>query len=192
MELPLFPLHTVLLPGGILPLRIFEARYLDMVSSCMRNDGGFGVCLLKGGTETGKPMGFHHTGSLVKIVDWEKLPDGLLGITGQGEQKIRILDSRLQADGLVIGEAELIDDEPEAPLPEEYAVLGQLLETILTEVGPPYSELGGDYNEARWVGSRLVELLPLDFQEKQKLLEMDDPLARVAQLHDAVDNMRYS
>src|SRR5215213_566751 len=104
MEFPLFPLNTVIFPGGMLPLRIFEPRYLDMVSNCLRNDTGFGVCLIKRGRETGQPAEIFTIGTLCKIVDWATLPDGLLGVTAQGERKIKVMASRVQSDHLLVGQ----------------------------------------------------------------------------------------
>ncbi|MGI9301553.1 MAG: LON peptidase substrate-binding domain-containing protein, partial [Gammaproteobacteria bacterium] len=125
-----------MLPGGVLPLRIFETRYLDMVSDCMRKNAGFGVCLVKGGRETGVPAGYHETGTLAKIFDWESLPDGLLGITASIESKIRIADSRLEPNGLLVGEVEVLEQETDAPLPKEFSWLSELLANITTELGP--------------------------------------------------------
>ena len=180
MELPLFPLNTVLLPGGVLPLRIFEPRYLDMISACMRRDSGFGVCLLKGGRETGVPSDYHETGTLAKIIDWETLPDGLLGVTASAESKVHITDSRLEPNRLLVGEVEVLEQETDAPMPEEFAWLGEFLSNIVPELGSPYDKLIARYDSAAWVGGRLTELLPVDLTLKQTLLELDDPLERLS------------
>ena len=89
-ELPLFPLNSVIFPGGALPLRLFEPRYLDMVKDCMRNEHGFGIALIKNGNELGQAAKVYKTGTECRIADWETLPDGLLGITAYGETKIHI------------------------------------------------------------------------------------------------------
>lgn len=191
MEIPLFPLNTVIFPGGMLPLRIFEPRYLDMVSNCLRADTGFGVCLIKSGRETGQPAETYGIGTLCKIVDWTTLPDGLLGVTVHGERKFSVLGSSVQPDHLLVGQVDLAPEETEKPLPPEFKPLSELLERIIAELGPPFSNLAGFYAQAGWVGARLTELLPLDLPVKQRLLEMDDPHARLAQLREVMVNMHY-
>lgn len=191
MEIPLFPLNTVIFPGGILPLRIFEPRYLDMVSNCLRTDSGFGVCLIESGLETGHPAEIHFTGTFCKIVDWAMLPDGLLGITAQGERKLRVLTSRIRADHLLLGQVELLSEEMEMPLPPAFEPLAELLRRIIAELGPPYNNLPSFYAQAGWVGARLAELLPLDLDFKQRLLETDDAHARLIQLRDSLVTLRY-
>ena len=100
IQLPLFPLHTVLFPGGPLPLRIFEARYLDMVSQCLQEDSGFGVCMIRHGREVGEPASTENMGVVARIVDWHQRHDGLLGITAIGEQRFRIASVRIQDNQL--------------------------------------------------------------------------------------------
>jgi uncharacterized protein len=191
MEIPLFPLNTVVFPGGVLPLRIFEPRYLDMVSVCLRKEIGFGVCLIKTGRDTGEPAQIHLTGTLCKIVDWATLPDGLLGIIAQGERKVRVLTSRARDDHLLLGEVELAGEETEKPLPPEFEPLSELLQRIIAELGPPFSQLPSFYGQMGWVSARLTELLPLDLAMKQWLLEMDDAHARLTRLHEAMMSMHY-
>ncbi|MGH6609641.1 MAG: LON peptidase substrate-binding domain-containing protein, partial [Burkholderiaceae bacterium] len=106
MQIPLFPLNTVIFPGGVLPLRIFEPRYLDMVSNSLRTDTGFGICLLRSGWETDRRARIHPMGTLCKIVDWTSLPDGLLGITAQAAARIRVVSSQMRSDNLMVGEVE--------------------------------------------------------------------------------------
>jgi uncharacterized protein len=191
VELPLFPLNAVVFPGGVLPLRIFEPRYLDMVSRCLRTDTGFGVCLIRSGRETGQPGEIHFTGTLCKIVDWTTLPDGLLGVTARGERRFRVLHTRIQADQLLVGQVEPTVDEIEQPLRAEFEPLRELLERIITELGPPYSELPGFYGQAGWVSARLTELLPLDLGIKQQLLEINEPGARLSRLREAVASLNF-
>jgi Lon protease-like protein len=191
MEVPLFPLNTVIFPGGVLPLRIFEPRYLDMVSDCLRSDGGFGVFLIKSGQETGRPAEIHLIGTLCKIVDWTTLPDGLLGITAHGERKLRVLASRTRSDHLMLGQVEFARDDSNVSLLPEFQALAELLRRMITELGPPYSKLPALYEDASWVSARLTELLPLDLISKQTLLEMDDARARLAAVRDAMVKLRY-
>ena len=106
MEVPLFPLRTVLFPGGPLPLRIFEQRYLDMISSCLKRDEPFGVVLIRSGSEVGSAE-VYDSGTLARITDWYQGSDGLLGITATGTDRFRIRSSSRQPDGLLIGDVEI-------------------------------------------------------------------------------------
>ena len=107
MEVPLFPLRTVLYPGGPLPLRIFEQRYLDMISRCMKTDSPFGVLLIRKGSESG-PAETFDIGTLARITDWYQGSDGLLGVTATGTERFRLLSGRRESDGLLVGEVELL------------------------------------------------------------------------------------
>ncbi|ACL73505.1 LON peptidase substrate-binding domain-containing protein [Thioalkalivibrio sulfidiphilus] len=188
MTLPLFPLNTVLFPGGRLPLRIFETRYIDMVRRCLRTDSGFGVCMIREGAEVGQAAEVQPVGTLAMIADWEGRPDGLLGITARGERRFRILRTWVQPDQLLMGEVEPMDEPAATPLPEEFLSLATLAERILTELGEPYASLPREPDNAVWVGARLAELLPVDHTVKQRMLETDDPLARLFMLRDAMLN----
>ena len=179
-RLPLFPLHTVLFPGGVLPLRVFETRYLDMVSDCLRNDHGFGVCLIRAGREVGTAPDCHGLGTLARIRDWDRTPEGLLLITAEGERRFRITEQTVRADQLIVAEVDYLDDPPPQPLPLEYARLARLLDALLDDLDAPYRDLPRRLDDAGWVGARLVEFLPLDPLEKQSLLEEGDVLARLA------------
>ena len=123
----LFPLNTVLFPGGPLRLRIFEPRYLDMVSRCMREDCGFGVALIVAGREAGGAAQTVEIGTLARIVDFEQLDDGLLGITARGERRFRILHVHQESDGLNVCQVEWRDEEARAEVPPQHAVLAELL-----------------------------------------------------------------
>jgi Lon protease-like protein len=190
--IPIFPLHSVLFPGGPLALRIFEARYLDMVSRCLRDESGFGVVLIREGKEVGKAADVFDIGTLGQISYWEQRKDGLLGITVTGEQRFRILESEVQANQLRIAEVELLPNTGPAPLPEAYQHLATLLERILDELGHPYITLTRQYGDAEWVGARLAELLPLELEQKQRLLQMDDSLQRLERISELVAGLRSS
>jgi Lon protease-like protein len=127
MDLPLFPLNTVLLPGGRLPLRIFEPRYLDMVRDCMREGTGFGVCLILDGSEAGRPATPARFGTEARIVDFDTLDDGLLGITAEGTARVRVDALRVTAAGLAIGSVERLPPDPPLPVPAQHALLATLL-----------------------------------------------------------------
>jgi Lon protease-like protein len=181
-EIPLFPLGTVLFPGGPLSLRIFETRYIDLVRRCLREDSGFGVVLIRDGTEAGGPAKTFDVGTFARIVDFSQQPDGLLGIRAAGERRFRILERRRARDGLNLADvAWLADDRPQ-PLPEEFAELGPTLEAILDQAGEPYTSLERRPDDAAWVSARLAEILPVPSVHKQHCLELDDPLERLRYL----------
>jgi Lon protease-like protein len=178
-ELPLFPLNTVLFPGGLLPLRIFEPRYVDMVGRCMREGSPFGVVLIRSGAEVGAAAETAQVGTSARIVDFNKQPDGLLGITCQGEHKLRVLQRSQRPDGLYVGEIEYLASEPTMDLPTEFQTLADLLSKVLPALGEPYASMPCNYADASWVGCRLAEVLPLSPSDKLNLLELEDPLTRL-------------
>ncbi len=189
MEIPLFPLRTVLFPGGPLPLRIFESRYIDMISHCMRNDSPFGVLLIREGEEGGLAT-THHVGTLASITDWYQGSDGLLGVTAAGGQRFRLLSGRQQADGLNIGAIEEIPAEPDMALPDEYASLKKILESVLDDLGRLYESLDRRFDDAVWVTYRLIEILPIDLEEKQQFLESSDTMARLKVIDELLNSVR--
>jgi Lon protease-like protein len=182
VTLPLFPLNTVLFPGGPLPLRIFETRYTDMVRRCMREGSSFGVVLIRAGGEVGAVASTADVGTTARIVDFDQLQDGLLGIACRGERKFRIRRRSLQADGLNVGEVEWLPAEPAVSLPLEYRHLADLLRKVLPELGAAYADIPREFDDAGWVGARLLELLPLSPADKQACLELEDPLLRLEQI----------
>jgi hypothetical protein len=186
VQLPLFPLNTVLFPEGLLPLRIFETRYVDMVGRCMREGQPFGVIPIRSGAEVGGVVETAELGTTARSVDFNKLPDGLLGITCKGEQKFRVLKLWQQPDGLNVGDVELLPAEDPRELPVEYHHLGDLLRKVLPELGEPYASMAGNFADASWVSARLAEILPVSAADKVGLLELDEPLARLARLNRIV------
>ena len=189
MQVPIFPLGTVLYPGGPLPLRIFEPRYLDMISACMKSDSPFGVLLIREGAETG-PATTHDIGTLARISDWYQGSDGLLGITAIGEQRFRLIDSERQADGLNVGTIELLQPSSELSLPEEFKPLANILASVLDDLGKLYDALDKNYDEAGWVAYRFAEILPISGQQKQQCLETEDPLKRLALMREVLKSVR--
>ena len=181
-EIALFPLHAVLFPGGPLPLRIFEPRYLDMVRRNLRAQLAFGVVLIEGGAETGTVAATAAIGTSARIADFYSLPDGLLGVTCLGVRRFRLRGRRVQSDGLNMAEVMWLPDERTLELPPEYQHFGQLLRKVLPELGDFYAGLTPEYEDCTWVGYRLAEILPLSLADKQHCLELDDPLARLARL----------
>ncbi|WP_257386275.1 LON peptidase substrate-binding domain-containing protein [Tahibacter caeni] len=179
-DIPLFPLGVVLFPGGLLSLRIFEPRYLDLVRECSRNGGGFGVCLILAGREVGEPATPAAVGTLAHIEDFYALPDGLLGIRARGSRRFRVTTTRVRDNGLVHGNVDWWPDEPAIVLPPEYALLAVILERLLEQVGGEHAQAQRHcLDDASWVGFRLAELLPVSPAERQHWLQLTDPLQRL-------------
>lgn len=183
-EIPLFPLNTVLFPGGPLSLRIFEPRYVDMVAERMRNEQPFGVCLIQDGDEAGNAATPHEVGTLARIIDFQKFDDGLLGINAVGEGRFRVLSTRVQPNQLVTGRVEMLPDEPEETLTEEHVAISGLVRTLIDRTGPLYEGLPKRYDDPTWLGYRLAEVLPIPLKRKQQLLELDNSLLRLDQIGD--------
>jgi len=183
IDIPLFPLNSVLFPGGALSLRIFERRYLDLVRDCARNGAGFGVCLILHGQEVGDAAVPAAVGTLAKIVDFCTLPDGLLGISAEGSERFHVDSSRVRDNGLAHGVVRFWPDEPVVPLPTEFTLLASILERLLEQPGSAFAKADrACFDNASWVGFRLAEALPLENRERQHLLQITDPLDRLAQL----------
>lgn len=189
MRIPLFPLNTVLFPGGPLPLRIFEARYIDMISERMQSDAPFGVLLIRDGDESGRASTYD-VGTLARITDWYQGSDGLLGITAIGEQRFRLLSAERQPDGLNIGEVELLQNEEPLPLPEQYKGMATILAGVLDDLGRLYESLERRYDDASWVSYRFVEILPIDLDQKQQCLEHADPAERLRLVNELLDSVK--
>jgi uncharacterized protein len=177
-SIALFPLNIVLFPGGPLPLRIFETRYVDMVRSCMRGDQRFGVALIREGGEVG-PVETFDVGTMAKIIDFHQLSDGFLGLSCVGEQRFRIVSRSRQADGLNLAQIDWVAAEPTMAVPERHARLAELLKTVLPELGEVYAGIEMHLDDAAWVGHRLAEILPIAATEKQFCLELADPIERL-------------
>ncbi len=175
----LFPLHTVLFPGGPLPLRIFETRYTDMVRRCMRENQPFGVVLIEDGDEAGVVATTATVGCTARIVDFHTLHDGLLGISCVGERKFGVQRVWRAADGLNTAEVAWLGEEPALPLPAGCERLATTLRRALDELAEHYEKVERKFDDASWVGSRLSELLPIELAEKQALLELHDPIERL-------------
>ena len=184
----LFPLHTVLFPGGPLPLRIFETRYTDMVRRCMREQQPFGVVLIQEGDEAGPVATTATVGCSARIVDFYTLKDGFLGISCVGDRKFRVLRVWRAPDGLNMGEVTWLEAEPAHALPEEYERLGDTVRRAVDELAQQYQHVEKHFDDAAWVGARLTELLPIELNDKQVLLELDDPIARLDALLALVPN----
>ncbi|NEK91591.1 MAG: ATP-dependent protease, partial [Xanthomonas euvesicatoria] len=181
--LPLFPLHSVLLPGAAMGLRVFERRYLDMVRECGRNGTSFGVCLILEGNEVGVPATPAAFGTEVRIEDFDVGADGVLVLRLRGTRRFHVQRSRIRDNGLVVGDVAWREPDPDDELRPEHGLLSTVLERMLEQVGGEFASVGpGLMDQAAWVGWRLAELLPLTEQQRLSLLQQDDPHRRLDQL----------
>ena len=184
--LPLFPLRTVLFPGGVLPLKVFEQRYIEMTTACLRDERPFGVCMITQGEEVARGDGalpeFADVGTLARITNFDMPQLGILHLRTEGLSRFRVRGHATDGSGLVIGQVTKIADEPRHPLPEQHAPLVRILELIAARLGTENFPSDVHYNDASWVGYRLAELLPLPLSIKQRMLEVNDANVRLAAL----------
>ncbi len=192
----LFPLKSVLFPKGRLPLQIFEQRYIDLISECLRNDRGFGVCLLKEGDEVvtpGSHQQVHRVGTYAQIVDWDQLPNGLLGVTVEGVRKFMVQECSYDKNQVLRAEVAFCDvdlvGEEAIELEHHHEVLVDLVEQLVSH--PVISKLGMNiaYHDLRELGWRLSELVPLSLERKQALLELQDPRQRIEEIEALLHHM---
>lgn len=184
--IPLFPLNTVLFPGGPLKLRIFETRYLDMISRCMREDSGFGVALIVEGVEAGGPARTAEIGTLARVVDFERLKGGLLGVTAHGFERFKIERVRRQSDGLNVADVEWLAPEAQQPVSSEYSMFEDLVRQAFPQLRAVYGGIEPAYGDASWVGMRLAEMLPLPPEDRQRCLEIVDAAERLRFLSERI------
>lgn len=189
ITIPVFPLNAVLFPGGALPLRIFEPRYLDMVSECMKSDSRIGVVLIENGQEAGVAAQIHEIGTISFISYWHKRNDGMLGITLTGEQRFRVLATDIKPNQLIVAEVELLPGVEEATIEHDAERMINLLKQIIAQLEPPYTTMKKYYDSLDWVSARLIELLPLPLPEKQNMLVMSDVNQRINYLKPLLVSM---
>jgi Lon protease-like protein len=176
MKHALFPLNTVLFPGSILPLQIFEQRYLTLIKDCMKQQKGFIIVLINDGKEVGSTPKIYCIGCYVEIIDWHSLPNGLLGITVQAIYRVQLSNSTVRDDGLLLAEAKHLTsnlDEPH-PLPK---IISPLVDTLKQLLSHPFAEKYQDkidFNNTADICYRLSELLPISNKQKQLLLESEN------------------
>lgn len=194
--IPLFPLRTVLVPRGRLALQVFEPRYLDLVSHCLKQeaDGGFGVVWLREGSEVHSEEADSDTrlaqiGTFARIVDWDALPQGRLGLVIEGDRKFRLVSSYQQPDHLHMAEVEWIDEEPNIPLPEQSDDLRVLLAQLLEHPHIERLHLDPDVDDVSSLSFLLTQLLPFPEALKFELLGLCDPLERLQVLMDMLDEI---
>tara|TARA_R110002072_G_scaffold5891_3_gene36267 strand:- start:3122 stop:3718 length:597 start_codon:yes stop_codon:yes gene_type:complete len=185
-ELPLFPLSGVLLPYGRMPLQIFEPRYLDLVRDCMKSDSPFGVVWIRRGAEVAQrgrasaELGDY--GTSARIVDWDQLSNGLLGITIEGAGRFELFETSTRSNGLVVGQVELEPAVVPAPMSDVWVSLLDVLRSLETHPHVERMKLRVDYNDAWQVAYTLVQLLPLDEALKYELLGIDSIDVLMAEL----------
>ena len=189
-EVALFPLGTVLFPGGPLPLRIFEPRYLDMVSDCLRRERPFGVCLIRSGSEVGAPAEPYRVGTLARVADWDQDRRGILTIDAVGESRFRVAETRAAPNGLLLGRCEPVAEAP-GRVPPDYEPLARLARTLTERYAPRYRHTPPPPDDdspaaGPWTAWRLAEILPIAPARRQHLLEMDDPVARLREIDHIV------
>ena len=187
--IPLFPLNSVMFPKGRVSLQIFEPRYIDMVAECMRDGSGFGIVLISEGSEvmrTGQKLDVHKVGTYCEVVDWNQLPNGLLGITAEGKRTFQLVETWRESNQLC--RAVVKFREQDAVSAEAVEVGYEFEEYVDLLKGlsrhPAISELKLDvsFDNLREVAWRLSDLLPIASKEKQTLLELEDPIARLQQI----------
>ena len=187
-NIPIFPLSSITFPGGYMPLRIFETRYIDMVKDCVKNNTGFGISLSKPNN-----IDYYDVGTYCKISDWEQMEDGLLGITIRGKYRYRITNSGAQSDGLIRADIEHMDEPSFVDVPKELMPYSDFLKNILEQYPKFYHDEAPKYfTESGWVGSRLAEILPMPLNEKQVILEIEDYLVRLYRIKDYIDSKKVS
>ena len=184
--LAIFPLSTILVPGGVLPLRVFETRYMDMVRECMKEDRPFGVCQITRGSEAGQPAEHEQVGCLARITQWDMEQLGLLHLRVAGVRRFTVIGRSVQRSGLIRAEVELLDEDPEVEVPPDLHGCQDLVKRLVAQlereeprqerrlVAHPYC-----FESASWVSNRLCEFLPIPPKAKQKLMELDEPLTRL-------------
>ncbi|OJH80858.1 MAG: ATP-dependent protease [Stenotrophomonas maltophilia] len=182
-SLPLFPLHTTLLPGAAIGLRVFEPRYLDLVRETGRSGEGFGVCLILEGNEVGAPATPAAFGVQVKIEDFDVGADGVLQLRLRGTRRFHVERTRVRDNGLVVADVRWCAEDPDDELRPQHALLATVLDHIIEQAGVAFAPASPALmDQASWVSWRLAELLPLSEQQRLQLLQLDDPRQRLQQL----------
>ena len=192
LEIPIFPLGTVLYPAGHLPLRIFEPRYVEMTRACLRDNTVFGVTLIRAGYEVGKPAVPCDVGCTARIQHWQEPEPERFVLLARGESVFRILQRRTTPSGLIMARIEF--DEPPDPvsLPQRHEALAELLKDLIEQIGEEHFPRPWRLGDASWVGNRLCELLPVEPERKQKLLETSDPLAVLDEVERLMRQLRQA
>ena len=179
MKLPIFPLRAILFPGGLLPLRVFEARYMDMAKDCLKDDRGFGICAITSGAETGAPAAFAPVGTTASIINWDMPQLGILNLVTAGGSRFNTTSREVAAGGLAMAEITLLPEEDAQAAQEAPAFLVELLKKFIERVGEDNFTTDRHFDDPNWVSYRLAEILPIKLSVKQKLLEVNDSEVRL-------------
>ncbi len=194
--LPLFPLKTVLFPGGVLPLKVFETRYIDMVRECLRLEQPFGVVLIRSGQEVGEAAEPEAVGCLAYIRQCEMPSLGVLMLRAEGGERFRIRETRVQADNRLEARIEMIEADLEVPLDKPQAECAKALRIVIADVDANGAAAAGDgapydspfarplrFDNAGWVANRWCEVLPIPLKARQRLMELEDAQSRLSIVH---------
>ncbi|RJF97669.1 LON peptidase substrate-binding domain-containing protein [Noviherbaspirillum saxi] len=192
--LPLFPLKTVLFPGGVLPLKVFETRYIDMVRDCMKHNTPFGVVLIKAGQEVGMAAEPEGTGCLASIADWDMQNLGVMMLRTEGGERFRILETRVLSDQRLEARVEMMAADPVSPVSDIHVECAKMLKIVIDDIDAKGREEEGAkfispfsqparLDNASWVANRWCEILPIPLKARQKLLELDDAQTRLSIVH---------
>jgi uncharacterized protein len=182
-SVPIFPLQTVLYPGSMLPLRIFEVRYMDMAKACLKDKSPFGICLIRQGQEVVAPAIPERVGCLARIADCDMEELGILKVRAEGLERFRIVSSEVNPQGLIVGEIEKHGPEAGGVDAPGLAESVEFLRKLIAGIGAERFAQPLRFDDATWVSFRLAEILPLRNDVKQKLLELTDSTLRMAVLH---------
>ncbi|MDB5838625.1 MAG: ATP-dependent protease [Herminiimonas sp.] len=192
--LPLFPLNTVLFPGGILPLRVFEARYVDMVRECMKHDSPFGIVRIKSGQEVGPAAEPDAIGCVANIVHWDMQDLGVLLLRVEGGARFRIIETRVLPSQRLEARVAMIAPDAAHPVSSMLVSCAKALKAVIDDInasgrleqGDAFSSpfpLATHFNDTAWVANRWCEILPIPLTARQKLLELDDAFSRLSIVH---------
>lgn len=199
--LPLFPLKAVLFPDGILPLKVFETRYVDMLRECMKTGAPFGVVLIKSGQEVGVAAEPEPVGCMARIADWDMQELGLMMLRVQGGERFRILETRVRGNQRLEARTEAIPPDPEVPISEVHVQCAKTLKIVIDDIeNRGRAEQGSDFvspfaqpirlESASWVANRWCEILPIPLKARQKLLELEDAESRLSLVHQYLQQHR--
>ena len=180
MNIFIFPLNTVLFPEGILPLKVFEQRYIEMTKACLRDDQPFGVCLIREGQEVGAAAVPEPVGCLASIVQWDMPQLGLFHLVARGGQRFRVRETRVAANQLLSADVDVLPPEPAGT--DVDPLCCDILKAIIDQVGAGHFPQPLKLADAAWVSYRLSEVLPLDMAAKQELLQLEETAARFHRL----------
>jgi Lon protease-like protein len=195
-QLPLFPLNVVICPEGLMNLRIFEARYLDMIKTCLRNQTGFAIVAALPDANDAKPsnLPFASVGTVVEILDADVTTVGLILISCRGRQRVSVNSFTVQSDGLVVGDVTDINHDLQMVIPDDLKIVSENLQKLIESLPlqgfsesdipilKPYK-----YNDSAWVSNRWVELLDLPLIQKQRLMQIDSPIVRLELVYDILN-----